>query len=452
MATVFERGPALESVNSRTVAIGPGTHSKQLSVRRERYAENLFEGIGLSAKGRLGRARVMREDMQTLDPEAAASIDAVGMAFRSGKTGAKRTLSKAAAHHNVVVSSNAQAIAKTHARRRIGRRKSNEDDKQTKLEADAAALASELDSVVAQLRGLMAGMDSENLDAMTVNSAKGKDVKRGDDEDEGTSLQARLLRYRYVRKIESPVPPLERSGDCHSLAPRKTDMMDRNLQAPRIFWSCKTQERAHHWNRETSHRAQSARSRRQWADEENTARLEVHLDEKGRRIEQVEAMRALQLERLHAEAASREERLEQARCRQEEEHLEMERRARDGLPARPRSRERVQSARAIKPRAAPQAAPEREERNVDKNRSYQMTEASDEIPYAIPLAASTPEPPVAGRTSTCEGKSADDGLDSFDWFGHRLSAASSAPTSGAAMAATGVAMAAKFNRQASPRA
>eukprot|EP00930_Biecheleria_cincta_P057660 TRINITY_DN4355_c0_g1_i1.p1 TRINITY_DN4355_c0_g1~~TRINITY_DN4355_c0_g1_i1.p1 ORF type:complete len:435 (+),score=88.36 TRINITY_DN4355_c0_g1_i1:86-1390(+) len=428
MATLPERRPTDQSVDSRTVAIGPGSvrveaffGDKKLSIRRERYAENLFRSIGLGAAGMLAGGRTIREGMEYWDPEVAASIDAHGAAFRTGKAGAKWTLSKAVAHHNVVVSNNTQAIAESHARQRLDR-KSRHDDKQTEPAfdgkaplVDSKALASEIESVAAQLRGLMAGMDSDNLSAM--NPTGGNDEAQEDDEDEGTGLHARLLRYRYVRKIEAPVPPLEPLEDSHALGPRRTDMMDRNLQAPRILWTRKTQERAAHWNRETSERIESARSRRQEALEELATRLEVGLGEKERKIERVEAMRTQQVERLRAKAASREERVEQVKLRQEEERLDMEQRLRDGLPLRARSREREQSPPAVKRQSSPRAAPKRVQ-GIEEGTGSQMAEASEEIPHDSAQDAAASEPPAAGSPSTDEDKAAEAGEadDWFDWF------------------------------------
>lgn len=423
MATLPARSPTLESVNSRTVAIGPGSRTvgalfgdQKLSLRRDRYADNLFRSVGLGAAGMLGGERAIREGMEYLNPEVAASINVHGAAFRSGKAGGRWTLSKAVAHHNTVVSNNTKAIAETHARERVTR-KSRHDDKQMEPAfdgkvplVDSKALASEIENVAAELRGLMAGMDSDNLGAMS--PAGGKDETQEDDEDEVTGLHARLLRYRYVRKIEAPVPPLEPLDETYSSGPRKSDMMDRNLQPPRILWTRKNEERARHWNRETSERIESARSRRQEALEENATRLEVELSEKEKLIERVEAMRTQQVERLRAKAASREERLEQVKLRQEEERLDMEQRLRDGLSPRQRSREREQSPPAVRRQASPPAAPKRDQ-SVEEGNSSQMAEASEDIHHASAPAAAASKRPVAGSPSTDEDKTADDWFDSL---------------------------------------
>jgi len=424
MATFPERRPTTESVNSRTVAIGPGSvrvealfGDKKLSLRRERYADNLFRSVGLGATGMLGAGRAIREGMEYWDP-VAASIDAHGAAFRTGKAGAKWTLSKAVAHHNTVVSANTQAIAESHARQRVSR-KSRHDDKQMEPAfdgkaplVDSKALASEIESVAAELRGLMAGMDSDNLG--TMNPTGGKDETQEDDEDEGTGLHARLLRYRYVRKIEAPVPPLEPLEEDHTLGPRKTDMMDRNLQAPRILWTRKTQERAQHWNRETSERIESARSRRREALDELATRLEMELGEKERKIERVEVMRTQQVERLRTKATDRAERVEQVKLRQEEERLDIEQRMRDGLSPRQRSREREQSPPAVKRQASPRAAPKRVQ-GVEEGTNSQMAETSEEIPHQSAPDVAASQPPAAGSPSTDTDKTADD--DWADWWG-----------------------------------
>eukprot|EP00438_Fugacium_kawagutii_P029122 Skav233719 [mRNA] locus=scaffold2120:365768:377109:+ [translate_table: standard] len=60
---------------------------------------------------------------------------------------------------------------------------------------DSKALTAEIDSVVTELRNLIAGVDTEHLGTGV--------VRKDDDEEEGQSLHAKLLRYRWVRKIEA---------------------------------------------------------------------------------------------------------------------------------------------------------------------------------------------------------------------------------------------------------
>lgn len=427
MATLTERRP--KSLNSRTASvIDPGSRAvasffgdKKLSSSRDRYADNLFRSVGFEASGMLGSARALGESMSkwdSWDRQVAASINSLGSSFRSGKTGAKSMLSKAVAHRNTVVSNNTQAIAESQQRSRTLHRSNTRDIKHIESACedkeplvDSKALATEIENVAAELRGLMAGMESDNLGAMNFDRGKDEEDQEKDDEDECTSLHARLLRYRYVRKIEPPPPPLEPLDEKFAVGPRNTDMMDRNLQRPRILWLRKTQERARYWNRETYDRIATASSRREVASEEFFTRVEAGLLEKDKKVGRVEAIRAERVQRLRAIAASREERLEQLRYRQEEERLEMERRVQAGLPPRERSRERSQdrehSPTAVKRQASPRAAGKHSQR-TGKNNTAQMNAASDEIPDASAPAADTSKPPADEDTA------ADECLDLFE--------------------------------------
>eukprot|EP00435_Cladocopium_sp_Y103_P061429 s55_g23.t1 len=101
---------------------------------------------------------------------------------------------------------------------------------------DSKALSAEIDSVVMELRNLIAGDTEHSLNPGMVKSNT-TEVRKDDDEEEGQSLHAKLLRYRYVRKIEAPPPPLEPLEGSYLKTPREVDKMEKNLQTFRRSYS-----------------------------------------------------------------------------------------------------------------------------------------------------------------------------------------------------------------------
>lgn len=53
-------------------------------------------------------------------------------------------------------------------------------------------------------------------------------MRKHEDEEEGPSLHAKLLKYRYVRKIEAPAPPLEPIEGSYQKGPKESDKMARH--------------------------------------------------------------------------------------------------------------------------------------------------------------------------------------------------------------------------------
>lgn len=181
---------------------------------------------------------------------------------------------------------------------------------------DSKALTAEIESVALELRNLIAGVDTEHLGTGMVKSAE---VRKDDDEEEGQALHAKLLRYRYVRKIEAPPPPLEPLENSYLKAPREVDKMDMNLQKFRIGWKRDALVRAQHWNKETFDRITTARFRRAEESERVEASLTRQMAMKEKVPQRVEAFRSAQVERLKAKALLREEKLEKVKRKRQEE-------------------------------------------------------------------------------------------------------------------------------------
>eukprot|EP00913_Durusdinium_trenchii_P008032 g7531.t1 len=179
---------------------------------------------------------------------------------------------------------------------------------------DSKALTAEIESVALELRNLIAGVDTEHLGTGMVKSAE---VRKDDDEEEGQALHAKLLRYRYVRKIEAPPPPLEPLENSYLKAPREVDKMDMNLQ--KIGWKRDALVRAQHWNKETFDRITTARFRRAEESERVEASLTRQMAMKEKVPQRVEAFRSAQVERLKAKALLREEKLEKVKRKRQEE-------------------------------------------------------------------------------------------------------------------------------------
>jgi len=189
-------------------------------------------------------------------------------------------------------------------------------------------------------------VDTDHLGAGLSASGAGKsaEVRKDDDEEEGQSLHSKLLRYRYVRKIEAPPPPLEPLEGTYLKAPREVDKMEKNLQSFRIGWKRDALARAQHWNRETHERTLSARNRRDeeaLSQEANLVRQITVKEEKGPL--RVEANRKAQVERLKLKAAAREERLEQVRQRRYEEQRIRQQELKEILENNTRKRNKMES-------------------------------------------------------------------------------------------------------------
>jgi len=337
------------SIESGTVNIGPGTRTveavlgeKRLTLRRERFAENLFRTCGLGALGgnfllASTTASVQRQS-EGWDAAGVAAINVGGASFRSAEKGSRWPISPAVVTRNKVVENHTKVVmadaftADEKNSKKTGRlnlRRSSEPDRQEVILVDSKALAAEIDSVAAQLRNMIAG---EGTDIGTTPAKDGaKDEAQDDEEDDGNGLHARLLKYRYVRKIEAPPPPLEPLEDTMSKTVRQTDKIDMNQTPARMGWMKSTQERAQHWNQETSERRHTARNRR----EEATLQLEEQLFEtwkqKDKAVDRVAAIQNAKVERLREKTVLREQKMEQVRIRREEERQLKEQRVKEQL-------------------------------------------------------------------------------------------------------------------------
>lgn len=337
------------SIDSATVNIGAGTRAveavlgeKRLTLRRERFAEKLFRNCGLGALGgnfllASTTASVQRQS-EGWDAAGIAAINVGGASFRSAEKGSRWPISSAVTTRNKVVENHSKVVMEdaftadeTIAKKgRQNLRRASEPDRQESLLVDSKALAAEIDSVAAQLRNLIAG---EGTDIGTTPANGAKDEAQDDEEDDGNGLHARLLRYRYVRKIEAPPPPLEPLEDTMGKMVRQTDKIDMNQTPARMAWKKNVQERAQHWNQETSERMHTARSRR----EEATLQLEDQLAEtwkrKDKAVDRVAAIQNAKVEKLREKTVLREQKMEQVRIRREEERQLKEQKVKEKLSA-----------------------------------------------------------------------------------------------------------------------
>lgn len=287
----------------------PGLHGKEamfgekrMSVQREQLA------------GKLSRSCRINEGR----PSLLASTAVTGETTYRFRHKGSPAISHSVADRNEVVEKNSKAIQHScvvGTPRDKTRRVSEIANTKAPI-VDSKALSAEIDSVVMELRNLIAGDTEHSLNPMVKSTTE---VRKDDDEEEGQSLHAKLLRYRYVRKIEAPPPPLEPLEGSYLKTPREVDKMEKNLQTFRIGWKRDALVRAQHWNRETSERTSTARFRRAEDSERFEHNLIQQMAMKEKVPQRVEALRSAQVEKLRAKAAAREEKLEQVRRRRQEE-------------------------------------------------------------------------------------------------------------------------------------
>jgi len=271
---------------------------KRMSVQRERLAGTLSRSCRIPATR----------------PSLACTAGRTMYRFRE-KGGP--SISRTVASRNEEVDRNSKAIQ--HFSKLDGSpRMKNDRDRRISESAkvpqvDSKALTAEIDSVAMELRNLIAGVDTD------MSLAQKSEVRKDEDEEEGQSLHAKLLKYRYVRKIEAPPPPLEPLDGTYLKAPREVDKMEMNLQKFRISWKRDALERARHWNKETADRISTARCRRDEEIERSEAHFLHQLAEKEKVPQRVGALRMAQVEKMKAKAAAREEKLELVRRKKQEE-------------------------------------------------------------------------------------------------------------------------------------
>mmetsp|Transcript_17751 Transcript_17751/g.31064 ORF Transcript_17751/g.31064 Transcript_17751/m.31064 type:complete len:432 (-) Transcript_17751:17-1312(-) len=345
METPRNRQPSIESA---TVNVGPGSRAveavlgeKRLTLRRERFAESLFRNCGLGALGGnfllANTTASLHRQSEGWDAAGVAAINVGGTSFRSNQKGGSRwPISPAVVDRNKVVENNTKVVLadvsdekgvkKVH---RQSSRRASEPDKQDIIMVDSKVLAAEIDSVAAQLRNLIAG---EGTDIGAANPTSGAKAEAQDDEeDDGNGLHARLLRYRYVRKIEAPPPPLEPLEETMGKLVRQTDKIEMNQTPARMHWKKNTQERALHWNQETSERRNTARSRREEAAVVLEEQLYHTWKNKDKAVDRVAAIQNAKVEKLKERTLQREQRIEQVRVRRAEEQELKEQKIKENL-------------------------------------------------------------------------------------------------------------------------
>ncbi|CAE7229348.1 CPK17 [Symbiodinium natans] len=292
-------------------------NERRMSVQRERLAETMSRSCRVND----GRPSLL----------GLAATAAPGGEFRYAKKlyrfreRGSHAVSTMVARRNDVVEKNSKAIHQFSFSDGSPRDKHNRDRRFSESASgkappvDSKALAAELESVSAEMRNLIAGVDLDHMGPGLSTTGKAE-VRKDDDEEEGQSLHSKLLRYRYVRKIEAPPPALEPLDGSYLKAPREVDKMEMNLQGSRLGWKRDALARAQHWNNETKERILSARHRRDEEAVKHESNLLHQIAAKEERgPSRVEANRKAQVERLKLKSAAREERLEQVRQRRYEE-------------------------------------------------------------------------------------------------------------------------------------
>lgn len=361
----------------------PGLHGKEamfgekrMSVQREQLA------------GKLSRSCRINEGR----PSLLASTALTGESTYHFRHKGAPAISHSVADRNEVVEKNSKAIQHfcVVGTPRDKTRRVSEVASTKAPVVDSKALSAEIDSVVMELRNLIAGDTEHSLNPGMVKSNT-TEVRKDDDEEEGQSLHAKLLRYRYVRKIEAPPPPLEPLEGSYLKTPREVDKMEKNLQTFRIGWKRDALVRAQHWNRETSERTSTARFRRAEDSERFEHNLVQQMAMKERIPQRVEALRSAQVEKLRAKAAAREEKLEQVRRRRQEEREIKQQNLREMLSVDRRGKERTTT-------------------GLQEGCGSLTTRPSQE--------ELNPEDPRAGAFDTAEdgGTTTDKQEDGIDWF------------------------------------
>lgn len=197
-----------------------------------------------------------------------------------------------------------------------------ETDGQDNLEIDAQALAAEFLSVEAALRTLM----SDNPDKVVVTrSVKENEAVDEDDGDNVDELRKRLLRYKFVRKIEEPPPPLQSLDELPPEAKSGTDKIERNKQNSMLSWVRSTKSRVCQRNQERQERTYIARQRRESAEFNKDQCMAERLAELEMKTEAASRPKLELQDRVQQMAAIRNARLEEAKQR----HVEFQARKKE---------------------------------------------------------------------------------------------------------------------------
>eukprot|EP00927_Polykrikos_kofoidii_P042423 TRINITY_DN36350_c0_g1_i2.p1 TRINITY_DN36350_c0_g1~~TRINITY_DN36350_c0_g1_i2.p1 ORF type:complete len:455 (-),score=122.89 TRINITY_DN36350_c0_g1_i2:459-1769(-) len=178
---------------------------------------------------------------------------------------------------------------------------------------DSQALAAELDSVASSLR-MMLSDAPEKLDVARFNR-----TQADNEDEEGDELddqRKRLLRYRYVRKIEEPPPPLQPFEDLPPEKKPGTDKIDKNRRGTVLACNRTAHDRAAQRNQVFTDRVASARRRREEAETTTMERLVDRLAEKENKV----VVRG-KAESQAKKAAQRDQRLQEAQRRREEQQV-----------------------------------------------------------------------------------------------------------------------------------
>eukprot|EP00929_Paragymnodinium_shiwhaense_P009734 TRINITY_DN11401_c0_g1_i1.p2 TRINITY_DN11401_c0_g1~~TRINITY_DN11401_c0_g1_i1.p2 ORF type:complete len:478 (-),score=90.02 TRINITY_DN11401_c0_g1_i1:349-1782(-) len=140
-----------------------------------------------------------------------------------------------------------------------------DDEPDRAAAVDSKVLAAEIDNVAAMLRALMSD-NPQSLGDFSQKAVK----KESAEEEEGNAeddLRARLRLYKMVRKIEEPVPPLQRLVPVDKRHKPPQDKVERNRNPTALAWIKEQQQRARGTNEAHADRVERARKRR--AEEEH---------------------------------------------------------------------------------------------------------------------------------------------------------------------------------------
>lgn len=233
------------------------------SVLREKLVSSFFRNCGLDMLGRSGSLRVAPIPMAAIAPGEGG-----GRSFR--KTGGARWLiSNAVASQNVVLAKNAKVVMKDDDPAAAGRPSVAMHSRTIAATdpdyVDSKTLAADIDAVAAELKQLLSGVEADSNNAALANSASVARAERDGDEEEGTvmPLHKRLLEYRYVRKIEAHLPPLEPLEDLGPRPVRKVDKIEQNVTAERLHWLQTRRARLEEQSRQREEKARKAAERRE---------------------------------------------------------------------------------------------------------------------------------------------------------------------------------------------
>jgi len=125
---------------------------------------------------------------------------------------------------------------------------------------DAQTFKETIDNLEKDLRNMLS-------DNPTYQPKKQQTNEKEEAEDEDELRKERIMQYRYVRKIASPVPKLEDYvSDAPPAVKKPCDKIERNMHASATAWLRKKPERVEKFNQQKAQRSMDAQQRRQEAD------------------------------------------------------------------------------------------------------------------------------------------------------------------------------------------